>query len=79
MTIELPYWAVIGTKILVKDYACVRGENPDVWYEEEIIGFGYDGVFHKAHNCSTYYTPFNQYGISLKLKYEVVQLKGKNE
>lgn len=51
MTIKLPSWARLGATIMVKDVDCIRGANPKHWYAEKIIAFGYDGVFHQAHNC----------------------------
>lgn len=68
--IELPDWARIGAKVLVKDVKLVRGDNPEDWYTEKIIAFGYDGVFHQAHNCPMYYTKFDEYGKTIKLKGE---------
>lgn len=68
ITIELPDWARIGVTVLVKDYDCIRGDNPEHWYREKIIAFGYDGVFHQAHNCPMYYTKFSEYNKTIKLK-----------
>jgi len=70
MAIELPNWARIGAEVLVKDIWMIRGDNPKEWYVEKIIAFGYDGVFHQAHNCPMYFTEFNQYGKTIKLKGE---------
>lgn len=68
ITIELPTWARIGATVLVKDYDCIRGDNPKHWYREKIIAFGYDGVFHQAHNCPMYYTEFSEYNKTIKLE-----------
>ena len=68
MIIELPDWARIGVQVLVKDIHKIRGDNRNAWYTETIIGFGYDGVFHQAHNCPIYYTKFDEYGKIIKLK-----------
>ena len=68
MTIELPNWARIGAEVLVKDTWMIRGDNPKEWYVEKIIAFGYNGVFHQAHNCPIYFTEFNQYGKTIKLR-----------
>ena len=64
--IQLPNWARIDKTILVKDFDCIRGDNPNDWYKEKIIGFGYDGVFHQAHNCPMYYSKFTEYGKTIK-------------
>lgn len=70
MRIELPDWAIIGAKVLVKDTKMIRGVDPNEWYTERIVAFGYDGVFHQAHNCPMYFTKFNQYGKTIKLQGE---------
>ena len=70
MIIELPDWARIGAEVLVKDTKMTRGDRPNDWYIEKIIAFGYDGVFHQAKNCPMYFTEFNQYGKTIKLKGE---------
>ena len=70
MTIELPNWARIGAKVLVKDTKMIRGDSPNNWYVEKIIAFGYDGVFHQAKDCPIYFTEFKQYGKTIKLKGE---------
>ena len=67
MTINLPDWARIGLTVLIKDEDCIRGDNPNDWYREEIIAFGYNGVFHQAHNCPIYFTEFSEYGKTIKL------------
>lgn len=66
MTIEIPGWAKIGEYVLIKDTCCIRGDNPNDWYKEKILGYGYDGVFHKANNCPTYYSRFSEYGKTIK-------------
>ena len=68
MTIELPDWARIGMTVLIKDTNKVRGDDSNAWYTETIIAFGYDGVFHQAHNCPMYFTEFTEYGKTIKLK-----------
>ena len=70
MIIELPRWARIGNTVLVKDVDMIRGDNPTHWYTEKIISFGYDGVFHQAPACPVYYTKFDEYGKTIKLKGE---------
>ena len=47
--------------------AAYEGLNPNEWYTERIVAFGYDGVFHQAHNCPMYFTKLNQYGKTIKL------------
>lgn len=71
MTIELPEWARIDSPVLVRDYNCRRGDDPNQWYKERIIAFGYDGVFHQAHNCPMYYTKFSEYGNTIISESEV--------
>lgn len=68
MTIELPDWARIGMTVLIKDTNKVRGDDSNAWYTETIVAFGYDGVFHQAHNCPMYFTEFTEYGKTIKLK-----------
>lgn len=70
MTIKLPNWARIGAKVLIKDTEMMRGDSPDYWYTEKIIAFGYDGVFHQVEGCPIYFTEFEQYGKTIKLKGE---------
>lgn len=70
MTIELPDWARIGMQVLVRDTKLIRGDNPNHWYTEKIVAFGYDGVFHQAKDCPMYFTEFKQYGKTIKLKGE---------
>lgn len=70
MTIELPDWARIGMTVLIKDINKIRGDNSNAWYTERIVAFGYNGVFHQAHNCPMYFTEFNQHGKTIKLKGE---------
>jgi len=62
MTIELPEWARIDTIVMIKDTECIRGDDPNHWYQEHIISFGYDGVFHQDYACPVYYTKFDAYG-----------------
>lgn len=66
MKIELPDWAKIGATVLVKDVHLDRGDNPNAWYKETIISFGYDGVFVQTHNCPIYYYKFSDYGKIIK-------------
>ena len=68
MKIEIPDWARIGLEVKVKDVDCIRGDKSNHWYTETIIAFGYNGVFHQAHNCHIYYTPFSEYGKTIKEK-----------
>jgi len=69
--IKLPSWARIDAEILIKDVNMIRGADPEKWYPERITAFGYDGVFHQAHNCPEYYTKFSEYGKTIKLRDEV--------
>ena len=64
--IEVPEWANIDDYILVKDVDCIRGEDPQKWYKEKILGYGYDGIFHQATNCPVYYSKFSEYRITIK-------------
>lgn len=66
MIIELPDWARIGETILVKDVRCDRGDNPNSWYEEEIVSFGYDGIFHQTEDSPEYFTKFSEWGKTIK-------------
>lgn len=68
--IVLPPWARIGVWVLIKDVQRIRGDDPNEWWSEKIVGFGYDGVFHQACNCPVYYTKFSEYGKTIKLKEE---------
>ncbi len=76
MTIELPSWARIGLMVYVKDVNCIRGDNPNHWFRERIVAFGYDGVFHQAHNCPMYYSHFKDYGDKILLEDDYNKLKG---
>ena len=69
--IELPDWAIIGKVILVKDVHYIRGENQS-WYKEKIVAFGENGIFHQASNCPMYFTPFSEWGKTIK---EVNEIK----
>lgn len=75
MIIEVPSWAGIGLMVYVKDVNCVRGDNPNNWFKERIISFGYDGVFTQAHNCPVYYTHFKDYGNKILSKDDYDKLK----
>lgn len=75
MTIELPSWARIGQMVYVKDVNCIRGDNPNNWFKERIISFGYDGVFHQAAYCPVYYTHFKDYGKKILLEDDYNKLK----
>lgn len=66
MTIEIPDWARIGKIIYVKDVKRDRGDDPNEWYKEYIIAYGYDGIFHQAHNCPLYYSKFSEYGKTIR-------------
>lgn len=68
MIITVPEWARIGIPIYVRDKNMVRGDDPDQWYREVIVGYGYDGIFHKANNSPVYYTKFSEYNINIKDK-----------
>lgn len=65
-TIEIPSWCKIGTRI--------KWYKPDTtgcdWVYERIIGYGYDGFFHQAHNCPVYFTKFTEYGKTVELAEE---------
>ena len=66
-TIEIPNWCKIGFYI--------RWHAPDRtghdWVRERIIGYGYDGFFHQAHNCPVYFTRFTEYGKTVELEEEL--------
>ena len=62
--ITIPSWCKIGAWI--KWYASdVTGCD---WVREKIIGYGYDGFFHQAHNCPLYFTKFSEYGKTVILE-----------
>ena len=67
MIITVPDWAMIGSYIFVKDIDLVRGDDPEHLYEEKIVSYGYDGFFHKAPNCPTYYSKFSDLGKTIFL------------
>ena len=64
MTIEIPDWCRIGLYI--------QWNAPNLtgmeWVREKIVAFGYDGFFHKAHNCPMYFTEFSEYGKTVKVE-----------
>lgn len=68
LIIEVPDWAKIGNWVLVKDKWKIRGDDDNKWYPERILSYGYDGVFHQACCCPVYFTPFSEYGKTIKLK-----------
>ena len=66
IVIELPDWARIGATVEVKDVRCDRGDEPNRWFREKIISFGYDGVFTQAHDCPVYYYKFDDWGKKIR-------------
>lgn len=64
MIIEVPEWCKIGRVIEWKAYNLNSGSAE--WYKEQIISYGCDGFFHRAHNCPVYYSKFFEYGNTVR-------------
>lgn len=64
--IEIPDWCRINELIEIKDVNKIRGDDPKAWYLERIKGYGDGGFFHQAYNCPVYFTPFNEWGKTVR-------------
>lgn len=62
MVITIPDWCTIGK--IIEWHAPHLTDNK--WVKEEIVGFGYNGFFHKWQNCPVYFTEFSEYGKTVR-------------
>lgn len=62
MTLEIPDWCVIG-KTIMWSAENITGCK---WVTETITAYGVDGFFHQANGCPEYFTPFSEYGKTVK-------------
>ena len=69
ITIEVPDWCRIDDHIF---WYAPKVYGIDAWVRERIVGYAYrygqPGFLHQATNCPLYFTPFSEFGKTVRLE-----------